>query len=227
MKKILFIILCLSTSMYAQEDIAGLVMPDTGFKSCCIYIPDSGLKLYNKPNGSLKGSIYLGKPDQHNEVYTAFIKANGIEKEIDHTTLDIVGYETMALKFVDIASGYAKLQNDYWISIKELKSKDMKLVSWMDYAVNKGIQWYANDPGLNLRTGPSTDFKKIVTLKGDLFGITPTGETKEKWSKVDIIQSNEHPCTGGDDRIINTYSGWVKLISEENTLNVWYYAKGC
>lgn len=212
--------------MYSQEFKAGLLMPDKGFKECCFYIPNSGLITYDQPNGKSLGKISLGTPDQHNEVYTAFIEENGVQKILD-TSLTMVGYEIMALVYTDSKPGFLQLENGNWINSEEVISKHLKLTSWKEYAIEKDSEWYANPPGLNLREGPSTDFNKIVTLKGDLFGITLTSESKGKWSKVTVKQYRHHPCSGEDDILIKTYSGWIKLISKEETLNVWNYAKGC
>ncbi|WP_108870013.1 SH3 domain-containing protein [Aquimarina aquimarini] len=216
-----------SNAIYSQEFKAGLIIPNKKFKLCCIYIPNSGLKIYDRPNGKTQGKIYLGKADNNNEFYTALIEKNGIKKNLEYPNLEMVGYEIMALVFINSKFGFVKLNNGYWISSKELKSKNLRLVSWMNYAIEKNTEWYANKPGLNLRKGPSTNFKKITTLKGDLFGITLTAEKKGKWSKVKVTEYRKHPCSGEDNLIIKTYSGWVKLISEEETLNVWNYGKGC
>jgi len=202
-------------------------MPNKEFKTCCFYIPNSGIKIYDKPNGNIKGEIYLGKPDNNNEFYNALIKENGIERNLDSKNLEMVGYEIMALVFIDIKSAFIKLKNGYWIRIKELKSKNLKLMTWMEYIMNKNSEWYANEPGLNLRTGPSIHHKKIVKLKGDLFGIKLTNEKKGKWCKVSVTQYRKHPCSGEDNQIIKVFSGWAKIISEEKTLNVWNYTKGC
>ncbi len=222
---VLFIIS--SNAIFSQEFKAGLIMPNEDFKLCCVYIPNSGLKIYDKPNGKIQGQINLGKADNNDEFYTAIIEKNGVERELEYQNLEMVGYEIMALVFIDLKSDFVKLNDGYWISSEELKSKNLRLISWMDYAIDKDTEWYANKPGLNLRKGPSTDFEKITTLKGDLFGIKLTTEKKGKWSKVKVTKYRKHPCSGENNLIIKTYSGWIKLISEEETLNVWNYGKGC
>lgn len=211
----------------SQEFTAGLIMPNKEFKLCCIYIPNSGLKIYDQPNGNPQGNIYLDKSDNNNEFYSAHIEKNGLKKNLESTNLEMVGYEIVALVFVDSKSGFVKLNNGYWLSVEELKFKNLKLTSWVDYVVEKNTEWYANEPGLNLREGPSADQNKIVTLKGDVFGITLTTEKKGKWCKVKVKKYRKNPCSDGDNLILKTYSGWIKLISEEETPNVWSYSKGC
>lgn len=217
----------IKSTTYSLEFTAGLIIPNKEFNLCCIYIPYSGLKIYDLPNENPQGKIYLGNSDTNNEFYKAHIEKNGLDKELAFSNLEMVGYEKMALVFVDSKSVFVKLKNGYWLSIEELKSKNLKLTSWMDYVVDKNTEWYANEPGLNLREGPSVDQNKIVTLKGDLFGITLTTEKKGKWSKVKVKKYRKHPCSGEDNLILKTYSGWIKLISEEGIPNVWNYSKGC
>ena len=97
----------------------------------------------------------------------------------------------------------------------------------MDYTIDKDTEWYANDPGLNLRESPTTNSKILATLKGDLWGISTTKETKGNWCKVKVTHYREHPCSGNDNLVIETIIGWVKLISDEQMPNVWNYGKGC
>ena len=179
-----------SFAINSQGLKAGLIMPNKDFKLCCVFIPSSGLKIYDIPNGKAQGQIYLGKADNNNEFYKAIIEKNGLENELKYSNFEMVGYEVMALVFTDLKFGFLKLNNGCWINSEELKSKNLKLISWMDYAIQKNTEWYANEPGLNLRNGPSTDFEKIITLKGDLFGITLTEEKKGKWK--DSIEGIQH-----------------------------------
>ena len=133
----------------------------------------------------------------------------------------------MAMVFKNAEPNYVQLQNGFWLSVEELNSKNLKLTSWMQYLIEKDTEWYANEPGLNLRTGPSTNFEITATLNGDLWGISPTNETNGDWCKVTVIHYREHPCSGGDNLVIETLTGWIKLISDEQTPNVWNYGKGC
>ena len=140
MKNLLLLILFFtisSNSIYSQKFKAGVIIPNKEFKLCCVYTPGSELKIYNKPNGKIQGKIYLGEADNNKELYTAFIEKNGLGKKLEYPNLEMVGYETMALIFVDSVSEFVKLKNGFWISTKELKSKNLRLIFWMDYAIEK------------------------------------------------------------------------------------------
>ncbi|MCE7995171.1 MAG: SH3 domain-containing protein [Roseivirga sp.] len=231
--KHLFVVLLstLSLSLFGQELTNGLIMPNPNgpFKSCCVYIPASGLTAYDVPNGKQIAQLQQGTSDHNGEVYKALIKIGEDLTELDYSNLYMVGYEIMALVYVDKRGDFVKINNGYWLSIKELQSKGLMLTTWMDYLINKEdvLGWYANKPGLNLRTGASTNSDIIATLKGDLWEITPTSETKGLWCKVTVKEYTKHPCSGQDYLIKRTLTGWVKLLSENQTPNVWNYGKGC
>jgi hypothetical protein len=213
----------------AQELKKGLLMPDDGFDVCCIYIPKTGLKIYTHPKGVSIGKLTLVSNDSNNEGYEAFITVKGQMSEFEYANLEMVGYEIMAIIYTDRKDGFVKTKNGYWLSESELTSKGLKLTSWMQYLINrKGVLgWYANDPGLNLRKRPSTDSQKIVTLTGDLWQITSVNKQKGLWCKVKVKKYKKHPCSGEEDLIIQEITGWVKLLSDNQTPNVWSYLKGC
>ena len=123
--------------------------------------------------------------------------------------------------------GFVLVDDKYWIEIEDLKANGLKLVTWLQFAKEKGSGWYAKDPGLNLRKGASTQHEIIATLKGDLFDIKPLQETEGLWCKVEVTEYRAHPCSGGKDLIIRVLVGWVKLISDDLTLNVYNYSRGC
>jgi hypothetical protein len=66
-------------------------------------------------------------------------------------------------------------------------------------------------------------------LKGDLLEIKLTQETKGLWCKVIVTKYSDHPCTskGNFDEIkLETFTGWIELLSDDQTPNVSYY-KSC
>jgi hypothetical protein len=221
----------LSSNVMGQDITKGLIIPDPegSFKSCCVYIPSSGLVTYNAPNGEPIAKLELGSPDNNGEVYKAYIRSGQGVTEFDYANLYMVGYEVMAIVYVDTHGEFAKTSNGWWLSVEELKSKGLILKNWMDYLVNTKdvLGWYANDPGLNLRAEPTTNGRILATMKGDLWEITPTNETKGPWCKVTVREYRKHPCSGENNLVIQTLTGWVKLLSDEQTPNVWAYGKGC
>ncbi len=214
----------MSFSTFGQELTKGLIMPNpiSSLKLCCLYIPTAGLAAYDQPNGRQIAKI-------SGEGYDAFIEKNEELTEFGYSNFHMVGYEVMAMVYTDNRNGFVRINNGYWLNIYELESKGLVLTNWMDYLINKedGLGWYANDPGLNLRTEPSVESNILILLKGDLFQITPTHETKGLWCKVKVTEFKKHPCSGDEDLIIRTLTGWIKLVSDEQTPNVWNYAKGC
>lgn len=230
MKHLLFTFTFLVVQLVnAQEIVNGVIMPTEEFEGCCVYIPNSGLTVYEKANGPEIGRLVLGEQDNNREVYSAFLEVNGERIKFAYPNLHMVGYEVMAMVYVDNKGEFVKTNNGYWLKTEELRSKGLILTSWMDYLINKEdvLGWYANDPGLNLRTEPSVKSEILATLKGNLWEITPTKETSGLWCKVFVKEYRKHPCSGEEDLVIRTLEGWVKLLSDEQTPNVWNYGKGC
>lgn len=208
----------------------GLIMPNsTGtFESCCIYIPPSGLLAYDRPNGKQIAKIESGPSQTNGEFHNAFITTGKSSTELTGTNLYEVGDELFAVVYVDKQDDFLKLDNGYWLSEKELISKGLMLMTWMDYLIQEDdvLGWYANHPALNLRSEPTPSAEILATLKGDLWEITPTNETKGLWCKVTVKQYRNHPCSGETVIVIRTLTGWIKILSDEQTPNVWRYG-GC
>lgn len=83
----------LANCLNGQIITKGLILPNEGFDVCCYYIPTSGLKVYEQPNGSVVGELTLGESDNNNEIYSANIKINSELRKFSHTNLEMVGYE--------------------------------------------------------------------------------------------------------------------------------------
>lgn len=95
--KYFFFILALFVSNFLFGQ--GLIMPDNGFDVCRIFIPRSGLDIYEKPDGISIGKLTLGKPDSNNEIYSAYIKIGDNLNEFAYPNFHMVGYEIMAMIF--------------------------------------------------------------------------------------------------------------------------------
>ncbi|WMN12784.1 SH3 domain-containing protein [Marivirga salinae] len=229
MKYLLIIIFLISNQQKSQDLVKGLILAGENFDVCCIYIPNSGLRIYDEPNGVSIGKLTLGSSDNNTEAYQSYIQIGSQRSDFDYSNLHMVGYEIMAIVYTDIIDDFVGIKNGYWLSITELKSKGLVLTTWMEYLINKDgvLGWYANEPGLNLRTEPNTGSEILATLKGTLWEITPINETRGLWCKVKVKEYREHPCMGEGDLIVRTITGWIKLLSDEQTPNVWNYSKGC
>ncbi len=108
-----------------------------------------------------------------------------------------------------------------------------KATNWQDFLIenkDKFLGYYANKPGLNLRSEPLKSAKVLKTLRGDLFEIKLQKEAQGNWNKVKVIKYQEHPCKGNltnEKNIEYILEGWIKTIDDSGTPNVWYYARGC
>ncbi len=225
----------------AQELQNGLVLPMNYDEPelCCIYVPNSGLNIYNKPNGSRIGlltkNVEINKGDQ--SYYRIYIDRDDSEPEqIDLSNFQEIGYEVWAITYTERNNGFLRIvnnQNNYWISERELGDKNFKIQEWPEFLVDNVGQllgFYANDPGLNLRTAPNSGSEILKTLQGDLFEITPTNERSGLWMKVKVKKYKEHICGSllSDDEILEyELDGWIKIIDDSGTPNVWYYSRGC
>ena len=81
-----------------------------------------------------------------------------------------------------------------------------------------------------MRALPSTDSDLILTFNGDLFEIAPTEQAEGNWVKVKVIKYKEHPCLSElnqEELIEQKFEGWLKLVDDNGSPNVWYYSRGC
>ena len=204
-------------------------------QGCCIHLPPAGLQVYGSPGGQSIGTLKTYEGDTQPEQSFSFYlhTAEGVAK-LDWQSLDffMVGYEVTALTYSKKQEDYVMHKEGFWFSISEIKAQQFELTDWRTYLLNKSddvLGYYAEEPGLRLREGPGTQYKSLMTLKGDLFEIKLMPQKDGLWQKVKVSEYTEHPCEGGDPKetIINRYEGWIKLLSDEHKPNVWYYGKGC
>ncbi len=198
-----------------------------------MYVPISGINVYNKPNGTSLGKIIQDTTRASNgEFYKVLLNLKGKKEVMKPSNFDVVDYKRMALKYEEKNSTFVKTHNGYWIKISELDKNGLRIVNQIEYLIDKSqdvLGYYAISPGLNLRRLPSTKSEVIMTLKGDLLEIKLTEEVKGLWCKVIVTEYSDHPCTskGNFDEIkLRTFTGWIKLLSDDQIPNVTYY-KGC
>lgn len=210
----------------------GLILPIdiNAWNPCCLYIPMSGLKLYKSPNTKSIGHLRLTNQNQSSEFYESEIKyLNGDTDKYKLEYFEMVGYEIFALKYISAHSSYLQLENKLWVKIEELQEKGLKHKSWMRFAIEEEnvLGWHGNKPGIELRRNPIEDAEPIMLLEGDLFEINLSEELQAEWIKVNVNEYQIHPCNDPNAKPIKKHSGWIKIISENGTLNIWNYRKGC
>ncbi|WP_281616033.1 hypothetical protein [Flammeovirga sp. SubArs3] len=220
----IFFLFC--QNVIADEFRKGVII-STKLENCCIYIPSSGLKLYKEPLSTTNvGEIYMVNDYKLESIING--KTNTFEKGVFEVMNDVY-----SLFYINKRNGFVQLSNNYWVSIDELQNNNLTTQSWLDYAISKGedvLGWYAPSSGLVLREAPSKDSKQIAVIKGDLWEITLSNQKKGSWCKVTINEYNLHPCSSYEEntepKIINTLTGWIKVITDDQELCLWSY-KGC
>ena len=214
---------------HAQTITSGVILPknESTFNTCCVYVPSTGINLYDNPKGKV-----IGKIEPNSITEKVHLALNGQSKPLADQYLEVVKDDIKALKYVEQKSDFVKIYNGYWISLSELNEKGLRIVNRMQYLIEKSpevLGYYATGSGLNLRKSPSTQSEIIMILKGDLLEIKLTEETNGLWCKVIVTKYSDHPCTskGNFDEIkLKSFTGWIKLLSDNHTPNVTYY-KGC
>ncbi|NQW36152.1 MAG: hypothetical protein HQ471_04010 [Flavobacteriales bacterium] len=245
MKSVIFAMLFSMASIgFSQTHQNGLIIPknfhnDSFSEYCCVFAPIEGFNLYDAPNGNKIGKV-LQKQKANlalTELYVIAL-ANGntpIYKKFDQGLTE-VGYEIFAMSFYKNKDGFVKIfdkKSSYWIKVSEIEEMGYKATNWQDFLIenkDKFLGYYANKPGLNLRSEPLKSAKVLKTLRGDLFEIKLQKEAEGNWNKVKVIKYQEHPCKGNltnEKNIEYILEGWIKTIDDSGTPNVWYYARGC
>ena len=229
---------------FTQQYQNGLILPDftkiEQSEVCCIYLPKDGFSVFNSPNGDNTGTLTRltdgNKDDQ--APYKIFFTdiSTDSAKQLELSNFKEIGYEIWAITYFERKKGFVRIVDrnvDFWLSEKQIEQKSFKIEKWKDFLIsNTGnlLGYYASEPGLNLRMLPSKESDVVLTLKGDLFEITPTEQTVNNWVKVKVIKYKEHPCVSElnqNDLIEAKFEGWIILVNENGIPNVWYYSRGC
>lgn len=244
MKRFLIIFIPITNFCFAQKYHNGLILPEFDkveqSEVCCIYSPEEGFTVFNSPNGNEIGTLTRmteSNADDQAPYKIFFIhKSTETAKQIELSNFKQIGYEIWAITYFERKNGFVRIVDknvDYWLSEKEIEDKDFKVENWKNFLIsNTGslLGYYANDPGLNLRLLPSKDSDLILTFNGDLFEIKPTAQAEGNWVKVEVIKYKEHPCVSDlnqNELIEEKFDGWIKLVNDNGSPNVWYYSRGC
>lgn len=242
-KTLSLIFLTFSTLIsYSQVRQHGLIMPNdfSDDNICCIYSPLEGFSVFDKPNGNKIGTLTRNaKSNKGSEPeYKIFFVDNktNTDTKIDLKNFKEIGYEVMSITFFERKAGFVRIVNetvDYWLMETEIFDKNFKVIDWQQFYTEMSgrlMGFYANDTELDLKTEPSDNSVTKKTLKGDLFEIKPTNETKGNWTKVKVKKYKEHPCdTHLDDKanIEFEIDGWIEVVDDNGQPKLWYYARAC
>ncbi|KAB1065942.1 SH3 domain-containing protein [Salibacter halophilus] len=225
-----------------QELQNGLILPEQNEDEeiCCIYSPENGFTVYDRPDGEKIGRL-TRNVDQNvgdQSFYRIYFvnHRTKTETQIGLEHFQEIAYEIWALTYSERKDGFVKItyaNQDFWLKQSDIENVGFELVEWQSFLadnVNNLLGYYANDPGLNLREKPNTDSGIIRTLKGDTNQISPTNEHHGLWTKVKVIISKEHPCATDlteEENIIEELEGWIKIVDDNGLPNLWYYSRGC
>jgi hypothetical protein len=228
----MFFILTISAS--AQQWQNGLILPDRSKvkldQLCCIYLPKEGFRVYGSPGGALVGKL------KTEEVYDLVFIHSGKKREIDRSELIEIGYEIWVMPYCEKREGYVRVissKYDYWLKESEIAGAGFLTGSWQEFLIlweKETMGFYAKDPGLKLRKGPSVNDEVIIILRGNLYEIAPGSEVKGAWMKVKVKKYREHPCESDlpQEKIVEYETeGWVKIVDDSGLPNVTYYPRGC
>jgi hypothetical protein len=244
MHRIILILFLTANACFAQQYQRGLILPDFDKLDeedvCCIYSPVKGFSVYDGPNGIKIGTFLLNRDSKSDNeaLYNLLLLnvSNQIIDTIKRSNFKEIGYEVWALSYFERKNGYVRVTNrtvDFWLSEMEISKRNFRVENWMNFLITNAenlLGYYANDPGLNLRTQPSIESELLLTIKGDLFEIVPTSEFIGNWVKIKINKYTQHPCESmlqQDELIEYSLEGWIKIVDERGEPNVWYYSRGC
>jgi len=241
MPRILTFLILLSHWSLGQVLQNGLILPSASSKenSCCIYSPKDGFTVYENPGGLIVGKLTRDaskNQSEQSDYEIDFVDISTKSKtKVGRENFREVGYETWCVTYFERRDGFVRVVNEksnYWLNEAEIQKLGFAVVEWQEFLSNNEnlMGFYANEPGLNLREGPTKESRILKTLRGELYEISPTIEHNGLWTKVKIVKRKQHPCESSiteKDNIEYELEGWIKIVDDSGEPNVWYYARGC
>ncbi|TGK50532.1 hypothetical protein EHQ16_05325 [Leptospira kanakyensis] len=187
-----------------------------------LHFPENlALKVYNSKKNiigeisSLNSNVILSINNSKTFVKTEMIAYDG---------LAIIIYSTSE-NFYEIKS--ESINFPIWLNKSDLTKNDLKYFLWNNFLLQYQKHLYPLIP-LNLRSIPDKNGNKIVLVKNQKFEIILTGQISENWAKVNVNEySDDEQDCGSNAKVLNKYSGWLKITDDNGTPNVWFYPKGC
>jgi len=235
MKKLTLFLWLLPFLVQAQTYQNGLLLPINPEKVASaneftVYLPKGGFPAYDTPNGQRIGRIDFAA----HEGDVSFIGATP-QSEITAAPeyYKQISYSKSVLVYNAQKQGFVRVMGKYWLKARDVQARGFKVDNWQNFLnakAGKLLGYYANDPGLNLRSAPTIKGKRIKTLKGELMQITPLNVNQGMWAKVRVRKLKRTPCETNLSEKENTeyvLTGWIKILDNDGTPNVWFYPKGC
>ena len=234
MKNILIFIagmLALIPSAVFAQNVEGcliLGLLDNVCDSECLNFSSEGFTVYNLDKEK------TGRLEASNDWYSLyFINNSNVKTKIGD--FHQVGYEAYALVYKLQNDGFVEIgvnEQPFLLRIEEIETLGFKAVPWIQHLIRKcGYgRCYAKTPGMNLRTTPSVDSDVIGLVHGDLFEISVMDDCNGNWCKVIVTKSKEHFCVtslNDEDNLEYTKEGWMKVLDDDGSSNLFYYPRGC
>jgi hypothetical protein len=232
---ILFAMILGLARVHAQEGPSpasgiGIIAPATGLQSMCLHFPAEELALWSAP-GSKCGVIF--KKDLINLMYITKGQSRALRvNSLDLAEVSAAGY---CLKYYAVDNGFARVLDNTvgggcWVDIRQLAPSGFTIQPWMDVLkARKNYLFVQVAVGLNLRSLPDPDSEKITLVRGRLFSIEITGETKGQWAGVHVSRYAKPPCPGKkqDNPVAGEWTGWMKIIDDAGYPNLWFDPRNC
>ncbi|MDG2397073.1 MAG: hypothetical protein P8M03_05415 [Flavobacteriaceae bacterium] len=125
-------------------------------------------------------------------------------------------YEEYGVTYYDNINGFLRISPSLWI-----KSDNLSYDPWIAFA----SYGFAEPPGLVLRSEPDSKSKRIMAFQGEEYLIEAEGKLTNGYKKVIVsLYDRGGYCEG---KLIETWEGWIKIISDDGTLNIYWYPRGC
>lgn len=245
--------LCSIICLTAQQKAIGYIIPNDSLSHLypqenILYLPLSGLNIYEKPNGKNIGFIVYGTPTnsfnnqvisnknpmfQHAVVQFYNSAAIAIEYNLFFEEFNDCLYLTYFEEKNNFIKVYFNNSNYGWLSIKEITKANFKLKNWIDFYGKAHMNLTTPPPPtlLPLKISPHEKANTIIMLNDDDFDIKVIGKQCENnFCYVEVIQYKKHPIYNGDyseKNIIQKYKGWLQIVNQKNEALVRHTPNGC
>lgn len=192
------------------------------------------IHVYDRPNGTIEGTLGMER-NIHNTDFRILTwrdgEHGGPRMHIPKEALIEIGYEIDGLVVRKEEDGFLKImypkgELTAWVSLEELTKAGFLYYSWKKFMLRGRQTFFTMSYGMNLRERPGIDGTYILTVKGDQFEIELTGKSEGLWAEVVVKEFSTIYCEE-PHKLVNTYTGWMKILDDKGYPNLWFYARGC